>query len=260
MEKISPRVDIAFKNNILHATGSYIPFFIYYDNVEKVGDYLVKLQLYDNTLKQYINYDWKQKKDNNGQYALTPNSQFRFTLRSPNERYLTTKSIVNNYSVSYQCQGLGCNSFMNESNKLPADDNNDLEWSHFSTGASGSVTINLTTQYNNICVISKTLPFTVNKPVPKSSKEEQGPMQWTSNSTNIDIIPNPNSGVFNITMPDNITNAKVEITDAAGRSILRRDIHRISDKRFNLSHYAKGIYYIKVNADKYSASKKVVIQ
>lgn len=251
--------EVFFKDgSIINITSPAV--FTYYDNIEKVGDYLGKLQVYDINLMQYVDYDWKNKKDNNGQYALIPNGQFRFTLRTPNEIYLNTQNIVNNYSISYQCQGMGCNSFMNEMNKMPADDNNDKGWSHFSTGASGAITINLSTQYKNGCSINKALLFTVNNPVPKSSKEEQGPMQWVSNNTSIDIIPNPNSGIFSISMPDNITNAKVEITDAAGRSIIKKNINQISDNRFNLSNYAKGIYYIKIQADKYSASKKVVIQ
>lgn len=231
------------------------------------GKYLMRIQQLEKSNNKYINYNILYNAK--GQAVLAPNSQYRFTLMSPDEGLAKAKDLVSSYSytIPSNCPPKdplcgGNNATIGEKNKVPVSYSDpDNAWSHFKTGAAGSLlNITLSTNYKNNCLLSKVVPFIVQASTSKSSKEDQESMQLISGNNNINIIPNPNKGIFTITMPGTIINAQVEITDAAGTSILKRNINQMSDKIFNLSHYAKGIYYIKVNTGKYSSTNKVVVE
>ncbi|MDX5481528.1 MAG: T9SS type A sorting domain-containing protein, partial [Hymenobacteraceae bacterium] len=73
----------------------------------------------------------------------------------------------------------------------------------------------------------------------------------------IAIYPNPSNGVFTISLsgPD-INNAEIRIINVIGNEILHETLTR-SDGQFsktvNLTGFAKGLYYVKLEADNYSA-------
>lgn len=78
------------------------------------------------------------------------------------------------------------------------------------------------------------------------------------------IYPNPNNGVFTISIA-NLEAQQVELTilNVIGNEIYRETLKR-SDakltKTINLDRYAKGLYYVKLEADNYSAVRRVVIK
>lgn len=78
------------------------------------------------------------------------------------------------------------------------------------------------------------------------------------------IYPNPSNGVFTISV-SNLEAHQVElrILNVIGNEIYRETIRRDEPKltrTINLDRYAKGLYYVKLEADNYSAVRRVVIK
>ncbi|MCX2741250.1 T9SS type A sorting domain-containing protein [Pontibacter anaerobius] len=78
------------------------------------------------------------------------------------------------------------------------------------------------------------------------------------------IYPNPSNGVFTISV-SNLDAQQVELTilnvigNEIYRETLKRDDAKLS-KTINLDRHAKGLYYVKLEADNYSAVRRVVIK
>jgi len=80
----------------------------------------------------------------------------------------------------------------------------------------------------------------------------------------IAIYPNPSNGVFTISLdnPD-IDGAQIRIINVIGNEILHETLTRTDgqlSKTINLTGHAKGLYYVKLEADSYSAVRRVVIK
>ncbi|TPE45314.1 T9SS type A sorting domain-containing protein [Pontibacter mangrovi] len=80
----------------------------------------------------------------------------------------------------------------------------------------------------------------------------------------ISIYPNPSNGVFTISV-SNLEAEQVELTilNVIGNEIHRETLRRSEPKltrTINLDRYAKGLYYVKLEADNYSAVRRVVIK
>ncbi|WP_266203330.1 T9SS type A sorting domain-containing protein [Pontibacter kalidii] len=78
------------------------------------------------------------------------------------------------------------------------------------------------------------------------------------------IYPNPSNGVFTISV-SNLEAQEVELTilNVIGNEIYRETIKRTEpkiSKTINLDRHAKGLYYVKLEADNYSAVRRVVIK
>lgn len=76
----------------------------------------------------------------------------------------------------------------------------------------------------------------------------------TETINNINIYPNPTSGIFTIEA-DNIN--KIEITDINGQSIY---INQNNYKNIDLKHYPKGVYFIKIITNNKIFNKKIILQ
>jgi Zn-dependent metalloprotease len=76
---------------------------------------------------------------------------------------------------------------------------------------------------------------------------------------NINIYPNPTSGIFNIKMKS-ITDFQYNIYDITGKVIMSKI--DITKNNFNLdmSNYTKGIYFIKLTSDAGSITKKLIVK
>ncbi|WP_276498695.1 T9SS type A sorting domain-containing protein [Pontibacter litorisediminis] len=78
------------------------------------------------------------------------------------------------------------------------------------------------------------------------------------------IYPNPSNGVFTVSV-SNLEAQQVELTilNVIGNEIYRETLKNNEpklSKTINLDRHAKGLYYIKLEADNYSAVRRVVIK
>lgn len=73
------------------------------------------------------------------------------------------------------------------------------------------------------------------------------------------ISPNPSSLNLNIELPNNITNAKVEVYDVLGKLVYN---NRISDlnSSINISNWSKGTYLVRVSTNDATQTKRFIKQ
>ncbi|ARS36759.1 T9SS type A sorting domain-containing protein [Pontibacter actiniarum] len=92
---------------------------------------------------------------------------------------------------------------------------------------------------------------------------QENPLGLEQNE-DIAIYPNPSNGVFTISV-SNLESQKVElrILNVIGNEIYHETLTRTEPKltrTINLDRYAKGLYYVKLEADNYSAVRRVVVK
>ena len=78
----------------------------------------------------------------------------------------------------------------------------------------------------------------------------------------IEFFPNPTTGKFTVRMSNNSFRFRLYITDVVGQIILT-DSHKdnsIFDKEYDLSSYAKGMYFLRVNSENGNTTRTIIIQ
>lgn len=94
--------------------------------------------------------------------------------------------------------------------------------------------------------------------------EKENPLNLAPGDENVAIYPNPSTGVFTISLT-NIDARKVDlrIMNVIGNEIFRETLTS-SDAQFqktvDLSSYAKGLYYVKIETEGYSTVRRVVVK
>ncbi|MFD1184581.1 T9SS type A sorting domain-containing protein [Pontibacter rugosus] len=93
--------------------------------------------------------------------------------------------------------------------------------------------------------------------------EQENPL-GLKQEEDVAIYPNPSNGVFTISIA-NLQAQKVElrILNVIGNEIHRETLTRtqpVLTRTINLDRYAKGLYYVKLEADDYSAVRRVVVK
>ncbi len=78
-------------------------------------------------------------------------------------------------------------------------------------------------------------------------------------NNNISIYPNPSSGIFNIKMK-NLADFKCDVFDITGKHIMSKSNSLKNDFNLDLSNYSKGIYFMKIQTELGSTTKKLVVQ
>lgn len=76
----------------------------------------------------------------------------------------------------------------------------------------------------------------------------------------ISFFPNPTSGVFIITFPENFRKGKIEINNVMGEKIYIDVVDRESKKEINLKNISAGIYFVKVFDGEKSYCKKLIVE
>ena len=79
----------------------------------------------------------------------------------------------------------------------------------------------------------------------------------------VDIIPNPSSGIFNISVKNMTGNINMKVMNLQGQSILSETISDTKNgfvKQLDLSAQAKGIYFVEFRTDKFTEVRKVLIK
>jgi len=98
------------------------------------------------------------------------------------------------------------------------------------------------------------------QPTQQTEKNPLGLVQ----EEDVAIYPNPSNGVFTISV-SNLAAQQVQLTilNVIGNEIYRETLKagepRLT-KTINLDQHAKGLYYVKLEADNYSAVRRVVIK
>jgi len=77
--------------------------------------------------------------------------------------------------------------------------------------------------------------------------------------TSWSIFPNPSTDVFNISIENGNGTAQLEVFDYAGK-LMKAEAMSGFEHRIDLSGYAKGIYFVKLNSNGQSTTKKIVLQ
>lgn len=74
----------------------------------------------------------------------------------------------------------------------------------------------------------------------------------------INITPNPNSGSFSVSIPENNTFTDLKVIDITGRIVYNQSISK-STLNISLNHLKAGIYFVEVSNEDSNLSKKVVV-
>lgn len=80
----------------------------------------------------------------------------------------------------------------------------------------------------------------------------------------VSIYPNPNNGVFTISF-DQLDTKRVELSilNVIGNEVYREVLSRSdiqASKTVDLTRLAKGLYYVKIEADGYSSVRRIVVK
>lgn len=94
--------------------------------------------------------------------------------------------------------------------------------------------------------------------------EKENPLNLAPNDRAVIIYPNPSTGVFTVSLA-NVEARKVElrIMNVIGNEIFHEtltDNGGVFKKTVDLNSYAKGLYYVKLEADGFSTVRRVVVK
>ncbi|MFN8290802.1 MAG: T9SS type A sorting domain-containing protein [Chitinophagaceae bacterium] len=96
-------------------------------------------------------------------------------------------------------------------------------------------------------------------PYPRIQQQQATEGQTTEYQPVDALYPNPTSGKFTVTFSKSLTDAAISIMDNNGKVVARFKASGYMVE-FDLSPYAAGIYYIRIEEDGKAISKKVVKQ
>ncbi|GAB3538803.1 hypothetical protein GCM10027443_34510 [Pontibacter brevis] len=94
--------------------------------------------------------------------------------------------------------------------------------------------------------------------------EKENPLNLASGDENVAIYPNPSTGVFTVSLK-NLDSRTVDlrIMNVIGNEIFHETLTSTDaqfQKTVDLNRYAKGLYYVKLEADGYSTVRRVVVK
>jgi hypothetical protein len=76
-------------------------------------------------------------------------------------------------------------------------------------------------------------------------KPEELGINGARTTYNWKLWPNPGSGVFTVTHPENYTSTKIEVYDISGKLLLQKSV--LPGTACDISELSKGIYFVRVN-------------
>ena len=76
-----------------------------------------------------------------------------------------------------------------------------------------------------------------------------------------EVFPNPNQGVFNISLPSSVENSQLTITNALGQIVYNTtNLNKEEYINLDLSRYDKGLYFVRLIQDDQSSIKRMIIK
>ena len=92
------------------------------------------------------------------------------------------------------------------------------------------------------------------------SKEEPSNLGFETNALSQTVVyPNPTSNQLSVQLPSEVNAAQINITDAAGRTVLNTT-QSSSVQTIDVSPLNKGMYFMTISNGNVSTTKSVVIQ
>ena len=76
---------------------------------------------------------------------------------------------------------------------------------------------------------------------------------------NVDIYPNPSSGLFEVTLPEGMKNSTYEVFSITG-SLMRSGVFYNNHQTLDLTGAAKGMYILRMKNDSQTSTKRVIIK
>lgn len=118
-------------------------------------------------------------------------------------------------------------------------------------GGSYSVTFNALGDYHYLCSIHGALSMDGNIVV--SPLLSVGNMELKDNFY---VYPNPSSDVLNLKLPNNTTAVNIEIFNIVGKNVYTSK--EMISNQINVSNLKSGLYFITINFENYSVTKKII--
>jgi hypothetical protein len=81
-----------------------------------------------------------------------------------------------------------------------------------------------------------------------------------STKENIQIIPNPNNGIFNLKFAENISSLDISISNISGKVVYKSCSKNINDLQIDLSGKSAGIYFVRLIFDNKVQTEKLIIK
>lgn len=78
-------------------------------------------------------------------------------------------------------------------------------------------------------------------------------------AASIDLYPNPTNGELSITVPFTLKDARIEVLDIMGKTVMAETLSNQTRSTMNLSDLEGGSYYVRFYAGEVTASKRVVL-
>lgn len=127
------------------------------------------------------------------------------------------------------------------------------------TGSSGAGTFNVTSAVNTGAARNAAITVTAGTMVKTVFVSQAAPTTGLADVTGgneVNVYPNPTSGMVYINQTETSNNYKVVVTDAFGKMIQTMS----NQQNIDLSEYANGVYYIQVQTENtQSAAKKIIL-
>lgn len=80
----------------------------------------------------------------------------------------------------------------------------------------------------------------------------------TINSKKFNVYPNPANNFVTVSNEDNVAINKISITDINGRTVKSVDANGLSEAQINISELNAGVYFLNIDTNEGSATKKIV--
>ena len=82
-----------------------------------------------------------------------------------------------------------------------------------------------------------------------------------ASNTSVVLYPNPNTGIFYLTVGNKVSDYTVEVTNITGRIVYKKTFENNLTKEINMNSQSNGVYFVKIKfSDNSVVNKKIIIQ
>ena len=90
---------------------------------------------------------------------------------------------------------------------------------------------------------------------------EESDVKVAKLSPDVKMWPNPSTGKLNVDLGSRVSNAKVQVLDLSGTSVLTKEFNGLNDAYLNLDvqNLSMGIYFVQIDMDGSVSTQKLII-